>query len=248
MYAALKYLVLPPGPLLLAAAAGLALTRRRRDGGWWLAAVALGLLYALSTPVVAAALMRGLEREPPLAAGAPIEAGAIVVLSADAATDVEYGGSSVGPMTLARLRYGARLAKATGLPVLVSGGVLRGDAAPIADAMKRVLETEFDVPVAWVEDRSGDTWENAAGSAAILRRYGIGQVYLVSHAWHLARARLAFEHAGLAVVAAPTEFAGNRPTDLPRDALPSARALQRSHFALYELIGGVIYALRRRLG
>ena len=34
----------------------------------------------------------------------------------------EYGGDTLGRLTLERLRYGAMLAKRTGLPVMVSGG------------------------------------------------------------------------------------------------------------------------------
>jgi hypothetical protein len=41
---------------------------------------------------------------------------------------LEYGGDTLGRLTLERVRYGARVAKKTGLPVLVAGGsVLVGE-------------------------------------------------------------------------------------------------------------------------
>ena len=38
----------------------------------------------------------------------------------------EYGGDTLGQLTLERVRYGARVARLTGLPVLVSGGSVFG--------------------------------------------------------------------------------------------------------------------------
>lgn len=238
----LKSAMLPPTPFLVMAAVGLLLARRRWTWGWWAAVAAVAALTLLATPLLSATLLRRLETSPPLSAeqlrAAPAEA--IAILSADAATAPEYGGDSVGALTLVRLRYGARVQLATGLPLLVSGGTLPAGGIRIAAAMRSVLEDEFHVPVAWIEDRSQDTWENARFSAAILERQGIRRVLLVTHAWHMTRARAAFERAGLEVVAAPTGFTG--PPTLTLDSLiPSAPALAASYFAVYEMLGGVYY-------
>ena len=56
--------------------------------------------------------------------------------------------------------------------------------------MKQVLEREFQVPVTWVEETSRNTLENARGSFQVLGAAGIRRVYLVTHAWHMPRARL----------------------------------------------------------
>lgn len=237
----IKALILPPMPFLATALAGMAAKRGRP-----VAVASLAGLYLLATPLVGSALLRSLETYPPLTPDQlrRSDAQAVVVLSAEGGEAPEYGGQSVGPLTLVRLRYAARVQAATGLPLLVSGGLLPEADAPIAAAMRTVLEQEFHVPVEWVEGRSTDTWENAQDSAGILAPAGVRRVLLVTHAWHMPRAVAAFERAGLAVVAAPTAF-----TEPPRPSaealIPSAGALVASYYALYELLGGVYYRLAK---
>ena len=69
--------------------------------------------------------------------------------------------------------------------------------------MKAALETDFAVPVAWSEDASRTTWENAVFTARLLRPAGIETVVLVSQAWHLPRAIWAFERVGVAALPWP---------------------------------------------
>ena len=83
----------------------------------------------------------------------------------------EYGGDTLGQLTLERVRYGARVARLTGLPVLVTGGSVLGGETE-AKLMQESLRAEVAVDVKWAEDRSRTTHENAILSAAILRRYG----------------------------------------------------------------------------
>src|SRR5262249_58500733 len=101
------------------------------------------------------------------------EADAIVVLSADGdRLAPEYGGPTVGALGLQRLRYGAALYRATGKPVLVTGGIPSRGSPPHAVTMKEVLERDFSVPVRWVEPESKNTYENAKLSAELLHRDG----------------------------------------------------------------------------
>jgi uncharacterized SAM-binding protein YcdF (DUF218 family) len=235
-----KALLLPPMPFLATALAGTVVR-----GGRPLAALSLVVLYLLSTPLVGSALLRSLETYPPLTSDQLRHgAQAVVVLSAEGAEAPEYGGPSVGPLTLVRLRYAAWVHVATGLPVLVSGGLLPEAGEPIAAAMARVLEHEFHVPVAWSEGRSTDTWENAWDSAQILGQAKVKRVLLVTHAWHMPRAAEAFERAGLAVIAAPTGFT-ERPRLSAEALIPSAGALAASHYALYEMLGTLYYRLAK---
>jgi uncharacterized SAM-binding protein YcdF (DUF218 family) len=238
-----ELLVLPPSSLFVLFVAGLWIARRRARLGRAVQLAAVLSLYLLSLPAIAGMMLRTLEQAAPLdiAALAQSGAGAIVVLSAEATTSPEYGGATLGGLTLERVRYAARLAHASGLPVLVTGGALGPGQPPIALIMSRVLEQEFGVAVRWVEDRAQTTDENARFSAAILRRAGIGTVVLVTHAFHMKRAVLAFTAAGIDAVAAPTMFT---PHDAKPDAfLPSAKALEESFFAAHEWIGLVWYRL-----
>lgn len=243
----LKSALLPPSSSFACALLGLLTWRRFPRAARGLVGLALGSLWLLSTPVVAAWLIAPLQTCPPLPHRGDLgdaHAQAIVVLSADhGVPGAEYGGPTIGAMTLERVRYAASLHRRTGLPILVAGGTAPGSGSAAATAMKRVLEQEFGADVRFVEDRSLDTWENAAFSASILNRVGIRRVFLVTHAWHIPRARSAFERFGLDVVAAPTGF--ERPPEYGiRHFIPSAGALERSRFALHEYLGGAAYRFR----
>jgi len=141
------------------------------------------------------------------------------------------------------VRAGAVLARRSGLPVLVSGGVLKPGTPPIAATMARVMADEFRVPPRWVEGKSLDTWQNAVFSADMLRADGIDTIYLVTTSWHMARSRLAFERAGLAVVPMPAR-AMEVPTWAAWEFVPTAGAWQRSYYALHEVIGYWWYRVR----
>ena len=112
--------------------------------------------------------------------------------------------------------------------------------------MRALLEDEFKVPVRWVEDRSRDTFDNARESRRILAPLNIRSVYLVTHAWHMPRARLAFEHAGFEVVPAPTHFYRVEKITL-QDFVPRASALLNSYYFFHEVIGYAWYAIRSRV-
>lgn len=238
-------LLVPPGVCLLLGVGGLlALALRRRRTGAALVAASLLLLWAASTPALARWLLRTLEQQPaPRVAKPP---GAIVVLGGGSYHGApEYGGDTVGSLTLERVRYGARLARATGLPLLVTGGDPLGAGDSEAAQMKAVLKLEFGVPVRWTEASSRTTRENALATAVLLRAQGVDCVRLVTHAWHMPRARLVFEAAGLAVHPAPTVFT----LPLPEAAralqwLPDAEALRGSRLALHEWLGIAWYRLQ----
>lgn len=238
-------LLLPPLNLLILAGIGAVLLKRRPRTGKALIVAAFGLLYALSTPLVAESLM-GLLEPPPRPIGKDgAGAQAIVVLGSGLYTDApEYPGGSVSGGALERLQYAAMLHRRTGLPVLISGGRLPGLPAE-APIMKRVMETEFHTPVRWIEARSLNTWDNARLSFAVLSAQGIKRVLVVTHAWHVPRARLAFEAAGFDFVAAPTRYVGhNVGSWVAWDLIPNGRGLMTSYYALHEFIGLAWYRLR----
>lgn len=236
----------PAGPLLLAVL-GAWLWRGRPRLGAWIFGLAWLYLYAASLPLTATLLADGLERYPSLqpAEVAARGAEAIVVLGGDFERRApEYGGAIAGPGTMTRLRYGAHLHRQTALPVAVTSGDPLKTGVAGGRLMADALQRELGVAARWVETQSRNTFENARFTAGLLRADGIRRVALVSHAWHLPRARAAFEGQGLQVVPAPTAF--YRPGRLERGALallPSDDALARNTWYFHELIGRVWYAL-----
>lgn len=214
------------------------------------AAIGFGLLalaaYGLSTPALSAQLLRALEPEAgPGAAGGGQPAQAVVVLGGTLRHSApEYGGDTVGALTLERLRYGAKLYRETGLPILVTGGVIGDSSKTVGLAMAQALESDFRTPVRWIEMEARNTYENAERSAALLGPEGITAIQLVTHAWHMPRAAEAFEHVGFAVVPAPTGFTAAGPGWRVSDFLPTARGLRNSALALHEFVGRIWYHLK----
>jgi uncharacterized SAM-binding protein YcdF (DUF218 family) len=239
-----KSLLLPPFGLFLLIAAGWLIMRRHRRLGRVLFAAGLVTLYLLSTPYIGSLLLRSFQIYPALSADRASDGvGAIVVLGADVRRQApEFGGDTVGALTLERIRYGAKLHRELGLPLLVTGGAARPQGHPVGLAMRESLEQDFVVPVRWAETEAVNTYENAKNSSDILTAMGIAKIYLVTHAWHMPRAKMAFESTGLQVVPAPTGFLA-RPTPEFGDFIATASGLLISYYALYEGVGYLWYSL-----
>lgn len=242
-------LVMPPVSLYLAVACGLllrALAKRPwlRRTGLALSAAGAGTVVLLSIPQVAFWLLDGLQTSPAIApAATTIEADAIVVLAADADCDPpEYGPDQPGALSLARCRYGAALARRTGLPLLITGGVLRPDRRAISLVLEEFVEEELGVPVRWTEERSHTTRQNAFFSAKILRESGIQRVAVVTHAWHMPRALDVFRETGLELLPAPT-CAHTPPERWWKGWVPRSRSLRDSTWAIHEYVGRLWYRI-----
>jgi len=244
----LKELLIPPGGLLVIAVVALMFRHRLpRTAGWGLT-LSLASLYVLSTPIFGSLALQSMQPAfvEPTQRAQGVQA--IVLLGGGSEGEApEYGGDNVKPMTLVRLRYAAKLQRATGLPLLVSGGTVTDEQTSEAEQMRKALTEELNVPVRWIEPRSVDTFTNALESARILKAAGIERVFLVTHAWHIPRARLSFEHAGLQVVPAPTGFASYDWADMRLGHfLPRPSAFLNSYYFFHEAIGYVVYTLRAR--
>jgi uncharacterized SAM-binding protein YcdF (DUF218 family) len=238
--------LLPPGFVLVMLLAALLLARRRPWLARGLAAFSFIALYALSTPYVAGQLRQWLEPAPrdPLA---DKSGEAIVILGGGTYVNApEYGVDTPSMETLVRLRYGAHLYRALKKPVLVTGGTVYGN-IPEAVTMKSVLDREFQVPVQWVEQASRNTMENARLSYGVLNTAGIRRIYLVTQAWHMPRAQLAFQHYGFEVIPAGTAYETRFQLTL-LDFLPNASALLNSSRVFHEVIGIGWYHLRILVG
>jgi uncharacterized SAM-binding protein YcdF (DUF218 family) len=242
---ALSSLVLPPTSLVVLTIVGAMLLRRRRALGLALVIGSQLLLLALSLPVVAGALARSLE-PPPVTAADLKRAQAIVILAGgNNRGSPEWGGETVKSFTLQRLRYGARLARETGLPIYVTGGKPEGGEYAEATLMRDVLVQEYKLPVRWVDVEARTTGENAQMAARDLKAAGVKRVALVTDAMHIPRSRQVFEANGMEVIACPTAYAGQRPFETDQ-LVPGPGALLVSHLALREWVSRGYYLLRYR--
>jgi uncharacterized SAM-binding protein YcdF (DUF218 family) len=241
----LKALVLPPGIFVLLLL--LALMGWRSLLGRLLALVSIAALYLLSTPFMAGWLATGLETAPPADPAALRGQGvqAIVVLMAGRQTAApEVGGDTVSRLSMDRLLHAVRLQRATGLPLIVSGGRAGADGPPLAELAAEVLQDDFRITPLALETTSNTTWENAHYLADLLAERNIAKVALVTHAWHVPRARYSLEQAGVAAVPAPTYYIHREPPRDWRDWLPDAGSLANSANLLHEYLGLIWYQAR----
>lgn len=244
--ALIKALVLPPTGLLLVAALGIAFCSRIPRGGRALAAAGVLGSLLLAVPVTADFLVQFVDTSPALETADARQAQAVVILGGGVRRNApEYHGDTLGTLTLERVRYGARVARLTGLPVLVTGGsVLGGE--PEAKLMQASLEGEFGVPVRWVESRSRTTHENAVLSAEMLKKEGIRRVVLVAHAFDMRRATAEFAMQGIETVGAPTGKRAATHDTSALDYVPSMAGLAGSYYAIYEILANLVFWVSNR--
>ena len=241
-----EQLVLPPGLFLVLFAASLFLLSKKPALGKASVYAVLIAFYLCSTPYFAGLLISQVESYPALDAsslGDP-SAGAIVLLSGDLAVNAsEYGSDTVGGHTLLRTRYAAFLQRKTGLPILVSGGLLpRGATSRLAHVMADSLKQDFNAGEIWLEDKSLSTAENALFSQAVLAQKQVDRIFLVTQAWHMPRAVAVFEKTGLSVIPAPTAFLGNHAFNW-NNVLPSPGGISMTRYALREMAAHIWYMI-----
>jgi uncharacterized SAM-binding protein YcdF (DUF218 family) len=240
----LETLAIPPTCFVILIVVGLILQQFCRRFGLGLAWVSVISLILMGMPIVSHNLLLALETNLPATAPTDHPPSAIVVLGAEVIrARTEKLGIRPGPLTLERLRGAVALARRTGLPILVTGGPAQLDSVPVATVMAASLSEDFRTPARWVEDKSRDTWENARFSADILRREGITSVYVMTSAWHMRRALLAFQGTGLTVTAAPTPLDDPLAPNLD-DFLPRPGVWLKGYCAMHEWIGYEWYMLR----
>jgi uncharacterized SAM-binding protein YcdF (DUF218 family) len=238
----LPVLLAPPAGLLWLFVLGAIIRRWRLRLSNIVMGLAFAGLYILSMPIVGGALIASLET-----AAHPLrdtlEPAAIIVLGGDGQrTSDPLVTAEPGPLSLERLAGAATLARQKNLPVLITGGSVGQEEAPVADLMATMFADAFSLPVMWRETKSETTCENARFSARILRKSGIQSAYVVTHDWHMQRAILSFERAGYPILPAPL------PGDIHKiegigDFLPHTNAWGRSALAIHEWIGLIAYRL-----
>ena len=237
----LTALVLPPAAPLLLALLGLLLALRKQTAGLLLALAGLALAWLLSCQAVAVWLAQNALPQYPALSVAGLKASgvqAIVVLGGGVQPEApEYGQAQSGPAAAMRLRYGAWLARQTGLPVAFAGGMGWGASAAQTlsegEVARHEAQQHHGLSLRWVDAQSRDTAENASLLRPLLQKDGVQRIALVTHAWHMPRAVLAFERAGFTVLAAPMGFVLPSSNGLLQ-WLPSGVGLEASRVVLKE--------------
>ncbi|MFB5761461.1 YdcF family protein [Paenibacillus medicaginis] len=239
--------ILPPGLfvlLLLVLAVWLWRWRRERKAASILLAITL-LFYLSSTNLVGDAFIAGLENDYPQPS--VVQGDVIVVLGGGAASgtpDVDGEGNMYGSAAN-RLITAVRLHEQTGLPVLFSGGQVFADNGNEGDIARRQL-LGMGIPDSsiLIENRSRNTEQNAQNTAALLREKGLSRPVLVTSGFHMARAVLQFEKAGVTVQPYPTDYLVSRPMKMYAGRLsPSAGAMSNMGLALKEHLGILVARL-----
>ena len=255
-------LLLPPAPFIALALAGAWLARTRpRAARACVAAGCLGVWLSCSLGMAAwverhcldePAALDAPGRDQLKARAAAREPLAIVVLGGGMTGNApEYGSSDLADAPLSRLRYGAWLARQTGIPLAATGGTGWGSTDPgvLAEGtrMAQVAQAEFGVPLRWAETTSRDTHENAVNSVALLQAAGVRGIVLVTHGSHMPRALRAFRAAAaaeaasappIAIMAAPMGQSYPSSTGVLR-WMPSGEGLRRMQTTLHEALAAV---------
>ena len=152
---------------------------------------------------------------------------------------------SLSDEAIKRTMYGIRIAKLFNKPLIYSGGrvfPMAGIDAE-ADAAKRFMEESNEGVTVLYENASRTTWENAK---AVSAAYKPKEILLVTSAYHMPRALVAFKKAGINPIPAPTDYKPNRSTYIWEDYFPNLLALHNSCLAFHEYFGLVFYIVRPR--
>ena len=167
----------------------------------------------------------------------------------------EYGMSDLSQHSAERLRYGVWLSRQTGLPLAFSGGIgwaQKGDGgASEAEIASRIAQQQYGWTIRWTETQSADTAGNAAMTVAMLAQEGVSEIVLVTEAFHMPRAKRAFERAATQAAIAHADWPTLRITAAPMsywnsgertllDWLPSTEGLANVRLASHELLGLVM--------
>jgi uncharacterized SAM-binding protein YcdF (DUF218 family) len=228
----ITHFILPPG-LLVIAFAVLGLLTKRKLAKFIAFSFAL-FVYLLSIEPIKDVLYKPLEEAYPVPSKP--EGDAIVILGGGT-----YNTGILKEDSTKRLLTGFVLHKQTDLPIILSGGASIG-VLPEAEVMKELLLTlGVDKSKIHTDVNSKDTKENAQEVKKLCERLRCKKIILVTSAYHMKRAVLSFQKAGLEVVPYPTDFKRDMRYNL-YSLLPKMGVFADSYKALREYLGLVWYS------
>lgn len=127
-------------------------------------------------------------------------------------------------------------AEGDGMKLTLSGGGAKESTIPLL----RDLGVEGDVFLTFEEAR------NTQEEAKLIAATGIRRILLVTSAWHMPRAKMLFERAGMEVVEAPCDYEMHYVAEEPLkvgDFFPNSEALMRNSYAIKEWVARAGYRL-----
>ncbi|MBI2513256.1 MAG: YdcF family protein [Opitutae bacterium] len=209
----------------------------------WAAIVAVLVLLASSTGVVANLLLRPLENAYPARSIASVSAAdAVLVLGGVMSPGKEVGLVTEWSEAVERFEAGVEIVQRDKARMLLFTGDPRGSegSALQREAIERGVPRERTAVIGAVG--------NTADEAEQLRRYaaqhGLKRVLLVTSAWHLPRAMRLFRSAGVEITAFPVDYRALPSRTLPYlDWIPNAGSLGKTELALRECYGMAFYAV-----
>lgn len=164
----------------------------------------------------------------------------------------EYGVADLSHYFAERLRYGVWLSRQTGWPLGVSGGVGWGQkdvqiGPAEAEVAGRVAQQAYGATLRWIEKDSSDTRGNAAHTVSLLAGQGVTEIVVVTDAFHMPRARRAFEQAAASwatragksaptITPAPIKFWAKE-SNTALEWIPSGAGMVNVRLACHELLG-----------
>lgn len=245
----------PMGMMFIGLAVGIGLRRfsRYRKLGAGIAGLTLALVWILGCGVTTRIVGLPLEGEEAEEAGGlgAAESGdcrAIVLLGGGMGAHKRCGRAEMFSGA-DRVWAAARLWRTTGrrLPVFCSGGSVEQSTVPLLADLGVPRESVVCLPQPRNTEEEARTIRERlkGGQAEDPKR---ARVLLVTSAWHMPRAKMLFERAGLEVTPVPTDYEMHFAAELPLelgDFFPGAEALTRNAWALKEWVARIGYAILR---
>ncbi len=245
------YTMLPPGIFIFLGIIlfFLIIKDKKRWAIFFLSIILIGMYFISIEPGMNSLVSPLEEKYPPLDIKAlPDDVDAVVILGGGLTEGRSpYPGESLYPrqFTVSRLIYGYTLWKELMVPIIVSGGnPLMSLPGTEADTMKAFL-MRLGVPENFIitEKRSRNTWENALYTAEICKNSDFKKIVLVTPAYHLMRAMVAFSKYNLNIYPAPSSYLTNKRPYVWTSFLPHADYLYYSFIALKERMGLLFYKI-----
>jgi uncharacterized SAM-binding protein YcdF (DUF218 family) len=206
------------------------------------------LLVVISTPLVAFFSLASLEWRYPPSDDIPPDAPVIVVLAGSIlSADSVRARPELGSTTLYRCLHASELHRANpDRLILLSGGSFEGDGSPVVARVMRDFMMNQGVKSSQLllEERSRNTYENAAESYTLLRERGVQRIVLVTDASHMPRASACFRKQGFEVIPSPCNYHANDYSFDLRDLLPDGNSAAHTEMAWHEWLGMAVYRIR----